>query len=97
MNTTYHVCNRIETGDPLHISIADASSTENSRCIDGYSSYADPFLHDLKPNDKLNTSTCVQFTRADAKKHGKVRLGFGCLSLQLGDIADVLKLGFSLP
>lgn len=93
---TYHVSDIVKTGNPLNIFVDDACSTEDGRGVDGHASDADPLLHYLKPNDKLNTTTSVEAARADTEKHGKVRLRLGRFPLKFGDVTDVLEFGFGL-
>lgn len=93
---TYHVGDVIQTGNPLHIFIGDTGRAKDGRRVDGDSRYPDPFLHDLQPNDELDTTTSVEFARADTEQHGKVRLGLRHFPLQFGDVPDVLEFGFGL-
>jgi hypothetical protein len=51
-----------------------------------------PFLHNLQPNDKLDATPNMQITRSSSRNHRKVRRIKLPRPLQLGDIADVLKL-----
>ena len=91
-----HVGDGIETGDPLDLRVADTSGTEDGGSVDGYTSNTNPFLHDLEPNDKLNATTRVKFAGADTKEHSKVGLSLRRLAFELGNVADVLELGFGL-
>lgn len=93
---TYHVSDVIQTRNPLHIFVGDTGRAKDGRRVDGDPRYAYPFLHDLKPNDELDTTTSVEFTRADTEQHGKIRLGLCRFPLQLGDVPDVLEFGFGL-
>lgn len=80
----------------MNIFVFDSRGTEYSRSVDGHASYAYPFLHDLQPNDQLDTTTNVEVARAYTKKHSKVGLGLGHFPLQFGDVPDVLELCFGL-
>lgn len=92
----YHVSDVIKTGNPLDIFVSNTSGTKDSRRVDRHTRNPNPFLHDLKPNDQLDTTTSVELARADTKKHGKVGLGLGRFPLKFGDITDVLEFGFGL-
>ena len=94
--SNYHVSDGIQSGNPLHLCIGNTGGTENGGSEDGDTGDTDPLLHDLKPDDQLDTTASVKLTRADTEEHGGVRLGFGGLAFELSDIADILELGFSL-
>ena len=67
-----HVGDGVETGDPLNLLVADTGGTEDGRGVDGDTSNTNPFLHDLEPDDELDTATGVEFARADTEEHGEV-------------------------
>lgn len=92
----HHVGDGVETGDPLDLTVADTGCAEDGGSVDGDTGDTDPFLHDLEPNDELNTATGVEFAGADAKEHGEVGLCAGGLAFELGDVADILEFGFGL-
>ena len=95
MRGTYHVCDGVQPRNPLHLRIGNTSGTENGGSEDSHTGNTDPLLHDLKPDDQLDTTASVKLARADAEKHGNVRLGLGCLAFELSDVADILELGLS--
>lgn len=68
----YHVSDVVQTGNPLNIGISNARSAEDGRSIDGDTCNANPLLHDLEPDDELNTTASVEFSRTDTEKHGIV-------------------------
>ena len=80
----------------MDLLVADTGGTENGRGVDGDTCNPDPFLHDLKPDDELDTATGVEFAGADTEEHSEVGLCTGGLAFELGDVADVLKFGFGL-
>ena len=90
---TCHVEDIIQTRDPLHFAIAHTCDTEDGRGVDGYTSDTDPLLHDLEPDDKLDTTTSVELAGAYTEQHCKVRLRLGSLAFKLGDVADILEFG----
>ena len=96
MGRTYHVCNSIQSRDPLHLIIGNTCSAEDGGSENGYTSNTDPLLHDLKPDDELDTTTSVKFTGADTEKHRDVRLALGGFALKFSNIANILELGFGL-
>ena len=68
----YHICDGIQSGNPRRLSIGNTSGTENGGSENGDTSNTDPLLHDLKPNDQLNTTASVELTRADTEEHRNV-------------------------
>ena len=84
----------VEAGDPFAGSIADDGDTEDGGSVDGHAGDANPFLHDLEPDDELDTAAGVKLTGADAEKHGEVGVVLGCGTFKLGNVLDVLELGF---
>ena len=93
---TYHVKDVVQPRNPLTLGLWDTGDGVNLWLIDGDTGDTDPLLHDLKPNDKLDATPGVELARADAEKHVEIRVALRRLSLQLGDVADVLELGFGL-
>ena len=91
---TYHVENIVETGNPLRVLCGDTSDFKDGRSINGHTGDTNPFLHNLQPNNELDTTSGVKFARADTEQHGEVRLSLGSLALKLGNVADILELGF---
>ena len=91
-----HVDNVVETGDPLDGGVGDTSSTEDGGSEDGDTGDTDPFLHNLKPDNELDTTTGVELARPDTEEHVDVGLACGRLSLKLSDVADVLELSLGL-
>jgi len=91
-----HVGDGVETGDPLDLTVADTGCAEDGGSVDGDTGDTNPFLHDLEPDDKLDTATGVKFAGADTEEHGEVGLCLGGLAFELGNVADVLELGFGL-
>ena len=89
----YHVRDGVQSRDPLHLCIGNTSGTENRRSEDSHTGNTDPLLHDLEPNDQLNTTASVKLARADTKEHGNVRLALGGLAFELSDVTDVLEFG----
>ena len=60
MSKAYHVGDSVQSRDPLDLGIGDTSSTEDSWSEDGHTGDTNPLLHDLKPDDELNTTTGVK-------------------------------------
>ena len=80
----------------MHLGIRDTGSSEDSWSKDGHTSDTNPLLHDLKPDDELNTATSVELARANAEEHSDIRLAFCGLALKLGNVADILEFGLGL-
>ena len=80
----------------MHRRIRNTGGTEDGWSEDGDTSYANPFLHNLKPDDELDTATCVELARADAEEHREVRRVAGGLALKFGDVANILELSLGL-
>ena len=78
----------------MNISVSDAGGPEDCWSVDGHSGDANPFLHDLEPNNELDTASGVKLARTDAKEHGEVRAVSCSLSLELSNISNVLELCF---
>ena len=91
----HHVCDGVETRNPLRVSVGDTSSTENGRSENCDTSDTNPLLHDLKPDDKLHTTAGVKFAGSDTEEHVEIRLPRGRLALKLSDVADILKFSLS--
>ena len=96
MDKPNHVCDVVQTRNPLNVLVGDTCRAENGRSIDCDSSNSDPLLHDLQPNHELDTTAGVERARTNPKQHSKVRLGLGCFAFELSNVADVLKFGLSL-
>lgn len=94
--STNHIGDSIQTRDPLDILVADTGGTEDGWSIDGYTSDTNPLLHDLEPDDKLDTTTNVEFAGTSTGEHRPVGCAAGSLALEFGDVADVLELSFGL-
>lgn len=62
--------------------------------INSYACNANPFLHDLQPNDELYATASVQFAAADTKQHGKIGVRARRLALMDDAALDVLELCF---
>ena len=77
----------------MYLGIGNTGSTENSRSENSHTGDTDPLLHDLEPDDQLDTAASVKLAGADTEKHGNVRLGFGGLAFELRNVADILKFG----
>jgi len=92
-----HVEDVVQTDDPLALRLAHACDTENGRSVDGDSGNADPFLHDLEPDDELGTTAGVEVAGPDAEEHVRVRLvaELGALELAGGD--NVVDFCFGVP
>ena len=76
--------------------MADTSSGEDRWSEDGDTSNTNPFLHDLEPDDKLDTASSVEFPSANAKEHSEVGVAVGSLALEFCNVADVLEFSFGL-
>lgn len=92
----YHVCDGVQSRNPLHLCIGNTSGTENGGSENSHTGNTDPLLHDLEPDDQLNTATSMKLAGADTEKHGKVGLGLGGLAFELGNVADILEFGLCL-
>lgn len=92
---TRHVEDIIQTRDPLDFAVAHTCDTENCRGINGNTSDTNPLLHDLEPDDKLDTTPSVEFTGADTEEHSEIGLGLGGFAFKLGNVADILEFGLS--
>ena len=92
----YHVCDGVQSGNPLHLRVGNTSGTEDGRGEDGHTGDTDPLLHNLEPDDELDATAGVKLAGANAEEHGKVRLGLGGLTFELGDVADVLEFSLGL-
>ena len=68
----YHVSNGVQSRNPLHLCVGNTGSAENGGSENGHTSNTDPLLHDLKPDDQLNTTPSVKLSRTDTEKHGNV-------------------------
>lgn len=72
---------------------------------DSHPSNADPFLENLKPYDKLYTTTDMKLAgrasshgfRHDIPEHMKIAVDFARLLLEFCDVADILELRFGEP
>ena len=91
-----HVSDSVETGDPGDICIANTSSAEDSGSVDSDTCDTDPLLHDLEPDNELDTATSVKLARAETEEHRDVRLSASSLALKLADVADILEFSFGL-
>lgn len=80
----------------MHLCICNTSGTEDGGSEDSHTGNTDPLLHDLEPDDELNTAASVKLAGADTEEHGKVRLGLGGLAFELSDIANILEFGLGL-
>ena len=68
----------------------------------GNTSNTDPLLENLKPHDKLHTTTNMELSRRaasnslghDIPRHVEITVQLAGLLLQFGDIANILELGF---
>ena len=90
---TYHVCNVVQTANPLTVSRRYAGYGEDGRAIYRDACNANPLLQNLEPNDKLHSSSGMQLALLDAKEHGEITGRLRVVSLQLHDVEDVLVLG----
>ena len=93
---TYHIGYGVQAGDPLHLIVRNTRSTEDCWSKNSHTSNTDPFLHDLKPDNKLYAPPSVELARADTKEHGDVRLRFCRLAFELCDVANILEFCFGL-
>lgn len=73
MLLTSHVGGGVGSGDPLDVGLADTGSSEDDWGVNGHTSDTNPFLHNLKPDDKLDATTNVEFTRSRTSEHGPLR------------------------
>ncbi len=92
----YHICYGVQPRDPLYLVVRDTGSTEDCWSKNGHTSNTNPFLHDLKPDDKLYAPSSVELARADTEEHGDVGLRFCCLAFEFCDVADILEFRFGL-
>lgn len=92
----YHIGYGVQARDPLHLVVRNTSSTEDCWSENGHTSNTNPFLHNLKPDNKLYTPSSVELARADTEEHGDVRLRFCRLAFELCDVADILEFRFGL-
>ena len=76
--------------------MADTCSGEDSWSEDGDTSNTNPFLHDLEPDDKLDTASSVEFPSANAEEHSEVGVAVGSLAFEFCNVADVLEFSFGL-
>ncbi len=68
----------------------------------GDTSNTNPLLENLKPNNKLHTTTNMELSRRAASnslghnipRHVEITVQLAALLLQFGDIANILELGF---
>jgi len=80
----------------LYRRVGDTGGTEDGGSEDGDTGDPDPFLHNLKPDDQLDATTSMEFTRANTEKHreiGRVASGF---AFKLCDVTNILELGLGL-
>lgn len=96
MRGTHHVCDGVQSRNPLHLRIGNTSSTENGGSENSHTGDTDPLLHDLKPDNQLNTAASVKLTGANTEKHRDVRLGLSGLSFELSNVADILEFRLGL-
>ena len=78
----------------MDLAIADASSTEDSGCIDGDTCDSDPLLHDLEPDNELNTASGVEFAGSNAEEHVIIGLRTCRFAFEFNDVANVLEFCF---
>ena len=95
-SSTHHVRDSIQTGDPLYLCVGDTGCTEYGGSKDGHAGNTDPLLHDLEPDNQLNTTASVEFAGADTEKHRNVGLSLRGLTFELSDVANILEFGLSL-
>ena len=76
--------------------MTDTSGTEDGGGENCDTSNTNPLLHNLKPDDKLDTTTSMKLAGADTKEHSKVGGTTGRLPLKLSDVANVLKFSLGL-
>jgi len=74
-----------ETGDGVNLWLVDCDAGDSN-----------PLLHDLKPDHQLHATSGVELAGTDTEKHVEIRVVLGSLPLELGDVADVLKLSLGL-
>ena len=91
-----HISDGVKTRDPLDRGVGDTSSAEDGGSEDGDTSNSNPLLHDLQPDDELDTTASVELARSDTEEHVEIRLGSSRLALKLSNISDILKLCLSL-
>lgn len=91
-----HVENVVETRYPLTLRRAHASNAEDGGRVDGDTGDADPFLHDLEPDNQLHASTSVQLPGTNTEEHVEVALLPEVGALQFAGCYDVLEFGLSL-
>lgn len=77
----------------MHLVVGNTSSAEDGGSKDGHTRDTNPLLHDLEPDNELNTTTSVKFARADTEKHRDVGLTLGRLTLEFSDISNILEFG----
>ena len=92
----YHICYGIQPRDPLYLVVRNTGSPEDCWSENCHTSNTDPFLHNLKPDNKLYAPSSVELARADAEEHRDVRLGFCRLAFELCNVADILEFRFGL-
>lgn len=80
----------------MHLCIGNTSGTENGGSEDSHTGDTDPLLHNLEPDDQLNTAAGVKLAGADTEEHRNVRLGLGGLAFELSNVADILEFGLGL-
>ena len=78
------------------VSTIDAIESEysSSTHINSHSCNANPFLHDLQPDNQLNAAAGVQLAAANTEQHREVRVRARRLALVDDAVLDVLKLCF---
>ena len=91
----YRVCDGIQSRDPSDGGMIKTSSSKDSWCENGDTSNSNPLLHNLEPDDQLNAASGVKLARANAEQHVEIRAGFGTLTLEFCDVANVLEFGLS--
>ena len=87
----------------INIVLRDEQVKHSRPLTNSNTSNTNPFLEDLKPHDKLHTTTNMERSRRAASnslghnvpRHVEVTVQLTGLLLQFGDIADILELGFS--
>jgi len=62
--------------------------------VDSHACNANPFLHDLQPNDQLYATASVQFPTTDAEQHRVVSVRARRLTLVDDTVLDILELCF---
>lgn len=88
-----HVGDGVESRNPGDFFIGDTSCTEDRGGVNCDTSDTNPFLHNLEPDNELDTATGVELAGADTEQHSVVGLTAGSLALQFSDVADILELG----